>query len=262
MKKGFTLIELLAVIVILAIIYLIATPIVLNIINDTKESSNKRSIEQYAKAIENAIAREELNGNEIEPGDLNEEFLKTVEYNGSEVLCKTNKLYKDGALYLADCKVDGKEVKYEYGEYVEKQITAGQYYWYGIDINDKHYIEGNISNESAALPTNLLDTPPAGKTYYLKLHTDDGKNTTAAYICIKKDGNEYCLKGFDPEAYTSNQEIMEKAFDESSLMFGDAYLLHTDGSPFVLVSVDGDVSVYDDTGTCDLTVSEGSFSCH
>ena len=37
MKKGFTLIELLAVIVILAIIALIATPIVLNIINDTKE---------------------------------------------------------------------------------------------------------------------------------------------------------------------------------------------------------------------------------
>ena len=34
-KGGFTLIELLAVIVILAIIALIATPIVLNIINDT-----------------------------------------------------------------------------------------------------------------------------------------------------------------------------------------------------------------------------------
>ena len=43
MKKGFTLIELLAVIVILAIIALIATPIVLNIINDTKESASLRS---------------------------------------------------------------------------------------------------------------------------------------------------------------------------------------------------------------------------
>ena len=36
MKKGFTLIELLAVIVILAIISLIAAPIVVNIINDAK----------------------------------------------------------------------------------------------------------------------------------------------------------------------------------------------------------------------------------
>ena len=42
-KKGFTLIELLAVIVILAIIALIATPIVLNIINDAKEESELRS---------------------------------------------------------------------------------------------------------------------------------------------------------------------------------------------------------------------------
>ena len=41
-KKGFTLIELLAVIVILAIIALIATPIVLNIIADSKENSQLR----------------------------------------------------------------------------------------------------------------------------------------------------------------------------------------------------------------------------
>ena len=45
MKNGFTLIELLAVIVILAIITLIAVPIVLNIINDSKESSLLRSAE-------------------------------------------------------------------------------------------------------------------------------------------------------------------------------------------------------------------------
>ena len=36
MNKGFTLIELLAVIVILAIIALIATPIIINIIEDSK----------------------------------------------------------------------------------------------------------------------------------------------------------------------------------------------------------------------------------
>ena len=39
-KKGFTLIELLAVIVILAIIALIATPIILGIIDDTRKSRN------------------------------------------------------------------------------------------------------------------------------------------------------------------------------------------------------------------------------
>ena len=56
MKNGFTLIELLAVIVILAIIALIAVPIVLNIINDSKESSLLRSAEFYLDAVEYTIA--------------------------------------------------------------------------------------------------------------------------------------------------------------------------------------------------------------
>ena len=40
-KKGFTLIELLAVIVILAVIALIATPIILNIIEKIKTKQNR-----------------------------------------------------------------------------------------------------------------------------------------------------------------------------------------------------------------------------
>lgn len=60
MKKGFTLIELLAVIVILAIIALIATPIILGIINDAREKANERSAELYASAVRNAIASYQL----------------------------------------------------------------------------------------------------------------------------------------------------------------------------------------------------------
>ena len=60
MKKGFTLIELLAVIVILAIVALIATPIILGIIRDTKEQSIMRSAENYIDAIEQAIVRKNL----------------------------------------------------------------------------------------------------------------------------------------------------------------------------------------------------------
>ena len=40
-KKGFTLIELLAVIVILAIIALIATPIILGVIDNARKNSEK-----------------------------------------------------------------------------------------------------------------------------------------------------------------------------------------------------------------------------
>ena len=51
-KKGFTLIELLAVIVILAIIALIATPIVLNMINQARKSAARSSSLGFVDSIE------------------------------------------------------------------------------------------------------------------------------------------------------------------------------------------------------------------
>ncbi len=76
MKKGFTLIELLAVIVILAIVALISVPIVLNLINDAKNESDKRSKELYLHAVELAIAKKNLI-NQFNPTSC------TVESNGN-----------------------------------------------------------------------------------------------------------------------------------------------------------------------------------
>lgn len=59
-KKGFTLIELLAVIVILAVIALIATPIIMNIINDAKKGAAKDAGYMIIKAGEFAIADTQL----------------------------------------------------------------------------------------------------------------------------------------------------------------------------------------------------------
>ena len=53
-NKGFTLIELLAVIVILAIIALIATPIILDLINDARAQAKKRSAELVYTGVEYA----------------------------------------------------------------------------------------------------------------------------------------------------------------------------------------------------------------
>lgn len=55
-KNGFTLIELLAVIVILAIIALIATPIVLGIIEDARDNAKKRSAELVLQSVELAYS--------------------------------------------------------------------------------------------------------------------------------------------------------------------------------------------------------------
>ena len=55
-KTGFTLIELIAVLVIMAILALIVTPLVMSIIKKARVSADKRSIDAYGRSIELAIA--------------------------------------------------------------------------------------------------------------------------------------------------------------------------------------------------------------
>ena len=60
MKKGFTLIELLAVVTILGILALIATPMILNVIEDTKKSAAQASANEYINGLNIAISTKEL----------------------------------------------------------------------------------------------------------------------------------------------------------------------------------------------------------
>lgn len=60
MKKGFTLIELLAVIIVLAIVALIATAIVLNVIDDAKDSAARSEANLVYSAAKNYCAAEEM----------------------------------------------------------------------------------------------------------------------------------------------------------------------------------------------------------
>ena len=122
-KNGFTLIELLAVIVILAIIALIATPIILGIINDARKESQERSVELYASAVRNGIAAYQLREmKEVAAGTYTSETLPfDVEYDG-DVECSTIELYEDGGVYVAGCTVNDLEVDYTYG--TKQEIVA------------------------------------------------------------------------------------------------------------------------------------------
>ena len=80
-KKGFTLVELLAVIVILAIIALIATPIILNIIKDAKRSAAKDSAYGYIDAVEKYIVLAKT-----QTGNYKLELVPTED---KELTCKT-----------------------------------------------------------------------------------------------------------------------------------------------------------------------------
>ena len=70
-KKGFTLIELLAVIVVLAIIALIATPIVMNTIKNTKKGAAERTADNYIKQVETAVAESRIDGTKVANGTYN-----------------------------------------------------------------------------------------------------------------------------------------------------------------------------------------------
>ncbi|MBR3523333.1 MAG: type II secretion system protein [Bacilli bacterium] len=103
-QKGFTLIELLAVIVILAVIALITTPIVLGIINDAKEASNLRSVEAYAKAVEYGVIQYEYKNN----GELPTKYCQIapyVSYTNTEVLCDVSISEDVANVKVEHCKV-------------------------------------------------------------------------------------------------------------------------------------------------------------
>ena len=71
-KNGFTLIELLAVIIVLAIIALIATPIIFNVIENAKIKSLENSCYGVIDAIRTKYAEGLLNLNKITYGNVNE----------------------------------------------------------------------------------------------------------------------------------------------------------------------------------------------
>ena len=108
--KGFTLIELVAVLVIMAIIALIVTPLVMTIIRKARISADKRSVDAYGRSIELAIAGYLLDNGSF-PTSIGE---LTIEYSGDEVVCSTTQLNDDSSIYLTGCTVNGRAVDYEY----------------------------------------------------------------------------------------------------------------------------------------------------
>ena len=111
-KNGFTLVELLAVIVILAIIALIATPIILNIIGQAQEGADARSVEVYAKTIETNYYVEKMQGSATTITSIE---VTTADYNGDAVTCTSRTANADGTnLTLTGCTVGGRNVTYSY----------------------------------------------------------------------------------------------------------------------------------------------------
>ena len=149
-KKGFTLIELIAVLVIMAILALIVTPLVLNIIRKARTAADKRSIDAYGRSIEIAIAGYLLDNGTF-PTSIGQ---LTIEYSGDEVVCSTTQLNGDSSVYLTGCTVGGRSVDYAYG----KEETGPTYTAYSVGDqvtynNINYYVikDSNASEETVTL---------------------------------------------------------------------------------------------------------------
>ena len=106
-NKGFTLVELLTVIVILALIALIATPIILNVINDAKKQAAKDSAYGYMDAVEKYIVSSELEDESIQDGTYRVEDLnKKISVKGSTP-DNGNIEIKEGAVKNYNLGIDG-----------------------------------------------------------------------------------------------------------------------------------------------------------
>ena len=119
-KKGFTLIELLAVIVVLAIIALIATPIVLNLINNARVGAAEQSATGYVKAVENTIMKDMLNNKDISDGKYKYDYL-SVDINGN---MPTDGIYnvENGKVESAKLCINGYTIEYKNGQ--SKKISG------------------------------------------------------------------------------------------------------------------------------------------
>ena len=201
--QGFTLIELLAVIVILAIIALIATPIVLGIIDDTKESAQIRSSEMYLKGVSNAVMKENLEqeGNFkptecsiTDKGNLycddNEEIIEIeVEVDGEKP--------KNGKITFEEGKI--KEVILEYQNSTIVKNEEGNLV-YSDEGSDSGSGELDLSTVNTDLATNTWEdvykVVKAGKVAKAGWSVGDNKTLTinghekeATLIGINHDGD-------------------------------------------------------------------------
>ena len=200
-RKGFTLIELLAVIVILAIIALIATPIVLNIIENSKDSSNKRSIELYGSAVEQAVSREEINGKTLPSGKYTTEDGKTlkqgdaeikVDYKGSKVVCDVY-ITNDGEVSLKNCKINDKATEYIYGE---KIYENGEIVYFdvlsGKQCSEKEYNDsyGDVTVINEKLEKSTIQDYQNSNTGYNGTNPKDKQNSCLKFYAFNDDGGQ------------------------------------------------------------------------
>jgi len=227
MKKGFTLIELLAVIIILAIIALIATPIVLDVINDAKSEANKETVYgliaagryYYAESMTDEIKKNNIknnvniyndimvNGKKPEKGSL---FINNEGQVSVSVIID-NKCYMKtftGDLQefdtIEECGLIEEEYKVPVVNQKVKDLTIGTLGYYSEDL----YIKIDITDNSFGIKG------------YRKCVSDTECEPSEDILSINEeilvtDNNYVCVIGIDNNDVQSEKSCVNYKFDKT-----------------------------------------------
>ena len=189
-RKGFTLIELLAVIVVLAIIALIATPIVMNTIKSAKKGATERSADSYISAVETAVATAKLDGKDIpdgtyqidDEGNLTGTGLPdgklTIDMKGNKpksgtIAIKNGQVTTDSEMTVGDydVKYNEENKKYEATEKTSstKTYSNGEVVYFNVTTGEKC-----TSSDYTETQSNIGTKSGCMKFY---VFNDDGKDT-------------------------------------------------------------------------------------
>ena len=291
-KKGFTLIELLAVIVVLAIIALIATPIVMNTIKNAKKGAAERTADNYIKQVETTVAESRIDGTKIANGTYNiqpdgnlcpvagcgenDKDKITIDMSGNKptsgtVTISNGEVSQDVTTMTVgdyNIKYNQEKNKYEAAEKSSASSTTVVYRW----STDEIKIGDTINPSDTSKFTK--DASTLGKSYYLKHVLDKDNKVTESYACAILKGKEYCLTAYGVEYgwsenetdYTGNVLLLKQIEDakiegiscsfnaySASSCVADSVYLQAAGE-------DGSVYAYSHEGMCHVDV-DGSSKC-
>ena len=191
-KKGFTLIELLAVIVVLAIIALIATPIVMNTIKNAKKGAAERSADNYVKAVEQAVAESRIDGTKIPDGQY------TIDENGN----LTARLAKDSYKCALASSATTYEEYQKYMSYCELEDKV-----FNIDMSGNKPTSGRIKIKDHAVLSDTTEIKIGDYVVYYNTDKGEDKYYASQIKSYKLDflltnleyAKAFSMSGYDPD---------------------------------------------------------------
>lgn len=234
MKKGFTLIELLAVIVILAIIAVIAVPIVLSIIDETKENASLRSVDNYMHALELEIANKGLNNQKYDDGVYSTEEFE-IEIKGekptSGFIQIINGKVEKYSLIINNRQVDSKEEYDKWDGTLSEMIPdsednyhitkSSELAWLAKQVNEGNtyegvnfYLENNLDlNNIEWTPIGTQEHPFGGNLY--------GNNNVIKNMSINKISQNF-LGIFGYIEVKEEEQLINNLIIKDSKIYGKA----------------------------------------